>query len=108
MATNERFRDADHLTLPVPSGTVSGDPVRVGALNGVAQTSRDEDGNATVWLKGAYDLEVDGAVTDVGSPLYLDGKTLVVAAGELGEPFGYALATKTAAAAPVPVRIAQV
>jgi predicted RecA/RadA family phage recombinase len=47
-------------------------------------------------------------VTDVGSPLYLDGKTLVVAAGELGEPFGYALATKTAAAAPVPVRIAQV
>ena len=35
MALNEVFRDADHLSLPVPVGTLSGAPVRVGGLNGV-------------------------------------------------------------------------
>lgn len=111
MATNEVYRDADHLSLPVPSGTVSGAPVLVGSLPGVAQTGRgeggNESGNATVWLKGAYDLEVTGAVSNVGDPVYIDGSGALNVTNT-NTLFGYALATKTAAAAVLPVRIAQV
>ena len=34
MATNEVFRDADHITLPVVSGVVSGEVVVVGVTTG--------------------------------------------------------------------------
>ena len=43
MATNEIFKDANYLSLPVPEGTVSGDPVLVGELVGVAQTTEGEN-----------------------------------------------------------------
>lgn len=113
MATNEVYRNADHLPLPVPSGTVSGDPVKVGSLVGVAITDRDGDGNATVWLKGAYKLTVGDSVTAVGAPLYVAGDgssriTSLTTTATGNTLFGYALATKTAASAQIPVRIAQV
>lgn len=75
MATNEIFRHADHLSVPVKAGVKAGDPVRVGALNGVAVTGRGEGGNAadsaTVWFSGAFALEVKGAVKNVGDPIYI-------------------------------------
>ena len=113
MATNEVYRNADHLPLPVPSGTVSGDPVKVGSLIGVAVTNRDGNGEATVWRKGAYTFTVDNAVTAVGTPLYVAGDgtsriTSLTATATGNTLFGYALATKTAAAGPLPVAIAQV
>ena len=40
MALNEKFHDANRLSLPVLAGKVSGDPVRVGGLNGVCLTKR--------------------------------------------------------------------
>lgn len=113
MARNEIFRDADHLSLPVPSGTGSGAPVRVGGLNGVTETARGEGGNASghasVWLKGAHEFDVDFAVADVGDPVYID------ASGDLTDEegsdpanalYGHALTTKPAAAGPLTVRIA--
>lgn len=109
MATNEIFREADHLTLPVPSGTKSGEPVLVGSLPGVAQTDRAADGTATVWLDGAFLLTVTGAVVNVGDPVYIvtaDRSLTTTATGNT--VFGYALATKTATAAPIAVRIAEV
>lgn len=42
MALNEKFRDADHLSAPVPAGTPKGAPVRLGGLNGVTVTARGE------------------------------------------------------------------
>ena len=108
MATNEVFREADHISLPVIAGTKSGDPVKVGSLFGVAVTDRDSAGNATVWRKGAFRLTVSDAVTGVGTPVYFtDGSKQLSAAGT-GTPFGYALETKTAAAAPIAIAIAQV
>ena len=75
MATNEIFRHADHLSVPVKAGVKAGDPVRVGALSGVAVTGRGEGGNAadsaTVWFSGAFALEVKGAVKNVGDPIYI-------------------------------------
>jgi predicted RecA/RadA family phage recombinase len=125
MALNEQFRDADHLSLPVPSGLKSGDPVRVGGLNGVLETDRadstvvDEvrgpavnlnpDGNATVWLKGAHIFQVSFAVTNVGDPVYIVTSTNALAAtdNEGANPlYGHALTTKSATAGPLTVRIA--
>lgn len=114
MAKNEHLRHADHLSLPVPSGTKSGDPVRVGVLNGVAQTNRataddwaggNAEGNATVWLDGSWDLPVVGAVANVGDPIYLNaGKLQAAKAGTL---FGAALATQSGDGT-LPVKILQV
>lgn len=117
MATNEVFRDADHISLPVVAGTLSGDPVVVGQLVGVAQTKRGEGGNlpthATVHLKGAHKLVVDGAVTVIGSPVYYvgDGTTRnaqLTTTGTSNTLFGHALETKAAGAAEITVRVARI
>ncbi|WP_163540831.1 DUF2190 family protein [Occultella kanbiaonis] len=108
MATNEVFRNADHLTLPVPSGTVSGNPVQVGSLVGVAVTTRDADGNATVWLKGAYEFQVTG-ITTVGLPIYITSAGALNITATDNTLFGYALTAKAGATiGAVTVRIAQV
>lgn len=113
MATNEVYRDADHLTVPVVTGTKSGDPVIVGALPGVAQTDRDSDGQATVWFTGAHRFTVDGAITAVGQPVYFQGdgtsrNTTLSTTATSNTLFGHALETKTAAAAEITVRVARI
>lgn len=129
MASNEIFRDADHLSLPVPSGKKSGDPVRVGGLNGVCQTDRantsvsptnsdgtrntsynagggNPDGHATVWLKGAHEVVVAFAVSNIGDPVYMlaDGSGLTGTASG-NNLFGHALTTKSATEGPLIVRL---
>lgn len=75
MAKNTRFNGAGGKlttrTLPVADGTDSGDPVKVGGLIGVAQTSRNAAGNATIALDGAHDLTVVGALAGAGTPVYI-------------------------------------
>jgi predicted RecA/RadA family phage recombinase len=93
MAKNQRYTHADHISLPVPEDTASGDPVRVGAIAGVAQTDRRADGTATVWLDGSYNLEVTGALT-VGQPVYITGAGALTATAGTNYPFGVALVAK--------------
>lgn len=88
MATNEVFRYANRVTLNVGSGVKSGDPVKVGALAGVAQTDADEDGNASVWLEGAHTFPLASAVSQ-GDLVYIEGSTL---SGAGDQVFGCALA----------------
>ncbi len=114
MAKNEHLRHANHVSLPVPAGTVSGDPVRVGILNGVAQTDRASSSNwgggnapaeASVWLDGSHLLEVAGAIDEVGQAVYIaDGALTATAEG--GALFGAALATQ-AGDGTIPVKIIQ-
>ena len=136
MATNETFRAADFLSLPVPSGTKAGDPLRIGGLNVVAVTDRantsvsptndngttnasynwgggNPDGNASCWLVGAHDFTVDFAVASVGTPIYIDDSgDLTTDADDGGSPataydlYGHALSTKASTAGPLTVRIA--
>ena len=105
MAKNEHLRHANHVSLPVPAGTVSGDPVLVWILNGVAQTDRASSSNwgggnaageASVWLDGSHLLEVAGAVENVGDPVYIlaDG-SLAAETAEGASVFGAALATQS-------------
>jgi len=126
MARNEVFKAADYLSLPVKVGTLSGDAVRVGDLNGVATTdeptawhaehgawdqhpSGNKDGYASVSLKGAYRLPVAGTVTlAVGDPVYITPTGTVTSTDNAGANalFGHALSVKGATAGqPVIVRI---
>ncbi|GAK12236.1 DUF2190 family protein [Geomicrobium sp. JCM 19039] len=95
MAKNKVFIDGYQLTVPVPSGTASGDAVVIGQLPGVALTD-EQNGEATVDFKGVYDLEVSSS-TEVGDILYLADGDLTTDAETSGDNssanvrFGYAL-----------------
>ncbi|MGB8248290.1 MAG: DUF2190 family protein [Chlorobium sp.] len=70
MAGNIIFTDGDQLTVPVISGTVSGDPVVFGNQPGVALTDRASDGTATVKFSGVVLLELSGAT--IADAVYID------------------------------------
>lgn len=72
------------ISLPVPAGTRSGDPVIVGGIVGVCETDRTEvvsgkqyggvghpDGYAAVAPDGAYELKVPEAVAAAGTAIYI-------------------------------------
>lgn len=125
------------ISLPVPAGTKSGDPVKVGSIVGVAATdvavampatptadsvaansSGNPDGYASVLTDGGYLLTVSGAITGPGMPVYITGAgpfTLSITNGGTDPVFGYTVpgpdnkyATKAAGDGPAVVRIAQV
>lgn len=83
MAKNLAYKDGRRLTLPVPADTVSGDPVVIGTLPGVALTDRDAAGNAAVDTGGAYTLSVE-AVNDSGNSAVVVGDDLYY--GALDDP----------------------
>lgn len=125
MSTNEVFRDAESLSLPVPNGTASGSPVRIGTfsattginLNGVTETKtgaagEPDGGNATgyasVRLKGAYKLAVSTTTTlAVGDPVYITSANVLTPVATSNALYGHALTPKGATAGQlVTVRIA--
>lgn len=108
MAKNIMYKPGDHLSVPVPAGTKSGDPVRIGGLNGVAITDRANlvaavnadgsvnasynagggnlNGHASVWFEGVANLPVTTASAPTfGAPVYFDdaAKKLTTTAGSL-------------------------
>lgn len=75
MATN-KVQDGDILRLTVASTVVSGDPVQVGGISGVALTSYSAtDGKCEVEICGAYNLSVQ-AVNDAGNSAVAIGDRL--------------------------------
>ncbi|MEP7738535.1 DUF2190 family protein [Nocardioides sp. 31GB23] len=85
MSKNLVFRgESPALSLPVPAGTRSGDPVKVGGHIGVCDTDRTEvvdgkqyggvgnpAGYASVAPDGVYALEVPEEITTVGTAVYI-------------------------------------
>lgn len=73
MALNEIFKVGQSISLPVPVGTSSGDPVRVGVLNGVAIVDEGTGGNAagytSVDLFGGHLFAIADA--EVGDAVYI-------------------------------------
>jgi predicted RecA/RadA family phage recombinase len=112
MAKNMRLPEALHIELPVPAGTVSGDLVAVGAFRGVAQTDRDANGNATVWLNGSTTQVVSGAVATVGLPVYIAGTgaslraQIATTTATANTLIGWTLGTKAAADGPLEIALA--
>ena len=93
-----------NLTLPVPAGTASGNPVEIVDLHGVVLDDRDADGNATVKCPFAYvaDLLVTAknnsgnSAVAVGDKLYYDAAENPDELNKdstAGKAFGYALET---------------
>jgi predicted RecA/RadA family phage recombinase len=113
MAKNQRYEFGDKIPLPVASGTVSGAPVAVGQIPGVALTDRDANGNATVHTAGVYDLTVNGvdgsgnAAVAAGDILYyVSGDTIKLSKKTSGVRFGYAMgALSSGASGTIPVKI---
>lgn len=74
-----RHGASEGTSLPVVAGTLSGDPVRVGKVNGVAATDRgaggNDSGNATVVTAADdYLYEVTGAIAGPMTPLFFTAR----------------------------------
>lgn len=107
MAKNERYDNGDHITVAVPAGVDSGEPVAVGSLVGVALTSRDADGEVTIDTRGVYDLEVTDAIT-LGAPVYavVSGGLVTSLTATVGSNTFFGVALKAqGATGTIPVRI---
>ena len=84
MALNEIFKVGKSISLPVPADTKSGDPVRVGVLNGVAivdeGTGFNKAGYTSVDMFGGHLFKLVGA--KVGDAVYIkDGDLTLTATG---------------------------
>lgn len=128
MAVNETFRVGNKISLPVPSGTKAGAPLRIGGLNVVTETDRAKTdvaptngdgtvnsaynygggnvtGNASCWLDGGHDFTVAFAAA-IGDPIYIvaaDNSLTATSSGNL--LYGHALSAKGATSGPLTVRI---
>lgn len=95
MAKNITYKPGNHISAPVPAGTKSGAPLRIGGLNAVAVTDRAEvgvpavladgtknpaynhgggnpQGHASVWFEAAPEVKVtSGAAITFGAPVYI-------------------------------------
>lgn len=115
MATNRRFAAGDALSVVAthPAAPVSGDPVRVGQLPGVALTDERADGTTSVQFNGVFDLPVRGvqgagnvAVAAGDKLFYTDADTPVLSKKDTGVFFGYALqAVASGATATILVKV---
>ena len=93
---NEVIRPGTELSLPVPSGTKSGEPVKLGGLCGVAATDRGAGGNAaghaSVLLDGrVYAIDVDGAIANVGTPIYITSTRTLTVTSSGNELWGHSV-----------------
>lgn len=99
MALNEIFKHSQNRSLPVETGVQSGDPVRVGIINGVAQVNEGDGQNApgyaSIKSHGAWLVPVTGAVAAIGDPIYIDA-TGELSADDTGDLWGAALQTQAA------------
>lgn len=105
MSINNVYKPGDQLPAPVPAGTKSGDPVRIGGLNGVAIVDRaaastgplnadgslntaynrgggNANGNASVQFDGAHKVVVTSAAAPTyGQAIHLTAAGLTTTAG---------------------------
>lgn len=114
---NQLLECLESPRLTVASTVVAGDPVQVGAINGVAETDYSaDDGKATIRTEGTFNLSVKGindggnSAVAVGDRLYLtSGDTPKISKKASGKLFGIALgavnsaATATIEVAPIPM-----
>lgn len=119
MALNMIHPEANHLSFPVPAGTKSGEPRRVGILNIVAETDaataegtpgylsgQNADGRASTSQVGSWLLTVTGALTE-GQAVYIKTDNTLTATATGAFLFGAAVSAKGAGAGTAVVKILQ-
>lgn len=125
MAKNEVFREGEGLSLPAPTGTVEGTPLRIGILNAVTQTAEGSvkdptyglelgslsgnlPGFASVKTNGVWNLSVEStAAVAVGDPIYIKSDSTLTHEATGNFLFGVALRTKGTGTGNVLVKILQ-
>lgn len=116
MAKNQVYNAGEQFAAvcSAPAVPVSGDPVLVGQLPGVALINEDTDGLTTIKTNGVYSFAVKGegsagaAAVAVGDIIYYEaGQTPPLNKDSTaGVRFGYALAAvASGATATIPVKI---
>lgn len=95
MAKNQKYTNALHIKLTAPYDVTSGDPVRVGSINGIAQTSAAAGEKVTVWLDGSHVINVTGAVAE-GDLVYITPTGAINRTATGNFAFGVALEAKAA------------
>lgn len=91
MALNEVFKLGQYISIPVPTGLKSGDPVRVGVLNATLTTDEgggvgNKAGYASVDLSGAHKHIIPGAA--VGDAVYITSANKLVTTASGNKLFG--------------------
>jgi len=117
MAQNEVYKYADWVSVPVAAADtatvsgvkgVSGNPIRVGGLNGAIQVSNGDGSNAEGWVSvsftGAWHFTVTGALT-FGQAVYITSAGALTATATDNDLFGYALSEKGAGSGRAIVRV---
>lgn len=103
MARNITYKPGDHISAPVPAGTKSGQPLRIGGLNAIAVTDRaktdvsalnadgtkntaynwgggNPNGHASIWLEGAAEVAVTAATAPAfGDAVYIKADGILTA-----------------------------
>lgn len=101
MAANEVYTEAESLVLPVASSVVSGQPVIIGGLYGVAlkDAYQGEDGNyyTTVKFCGVFRFQLAFTLT-VGQPVYITSGGALTATATSNTLFGHAIKAKAGSA----------
>lgn len=88
------------VVLPVPSGTVSGSPVKVGGIVGVAAADRADaatkkgavgcpDGYAPVEVDGTWEVKVPEAVSAAGTAIYITSANALTTTATSNTLFGH-------------------
>lgn len=124
MALNEVFKEGIALSLPVPDGTTSGKPLRIGILNAVAETDEggatvvvngitqksggigNKDNFASVALGKVWELDVTGTLT-VGQAVYITPAGALTATASGNFLFGAAIRAKGSGLGPAYVKLLQ-
>jgi hypothetical protein len=124
VALNEVFREGIALSLPVPDGTTSGKPLRIGILNAVAETDEggttvvvngitqqtggigNKDNFASVALGKVWELDVAGALT-VGQAVFIKSDNTLTATATGNFLFGAAIRAKGTGTGPAVVKLLQ-
>jgi len=124
VALNEVFKEGNHLSFPVPDGTTSGKPLRIGILNAVAETDEggasivvngitqqtggigNKDNFASVSHVGVWELDVAGALT-VGQAVFIKSDNTLTATATGNFLFGAAIRAKGTGTGPAVVKLLQ-
>ena len=128
MALNEIFKEGNHLSAPVADTVRSGDPLRIGILNAVAETDPggttdprnvvngvaqptggvgNKAGFASVSHVGAWRVPVTGALAGYGTPVYITAAGVLTATAASNFLWGAALRAKGTGTGDAIVKILQ-
>lgn len=128
MALNEIFKEGNHLSAPVPDGTLSGTPLRIGVLNAVAETDEggatnglnvingvaqptggigNADNFASVSHEGVWRVSVSGALAGYGTPVYITSAGALTATATGNFLWGAAIRAKGTGVGDAIVKILQ-